>query len=389
MHYKNRLQSILRVRNLVHYSIFSCAICFLCSKNNFQKLSTQAQRTFSKNAQNWKQYLDQHTKPLWGHTQLNLRVTQGGFYNFYWPLPFEKSFIKDTKGNQPNILCHHARWNKNPMKELMALDSVFITILRNPVTQFESTFSYMGFAHLFGIETGRDSIEAFITDPNGIMAKFANSSPAENVFPYLNLLKNGQFFDLGLDSIYFHDEEKVNMAIDEIARNFNLVLLMEYFDESLVLLANEACWDVRDVVYFKLNQRKSADKEDKFSNELVEKIRLWNRADVLLYDYFNKTFWNQIKKLGSAFKADVERLRYYNEVLRESCLVPGEYNTKAYTKQARPVRGYALKENLDTPLKTLCEKMITNELDYLQLLTGRHSCMYHLLQQGLQKCDLL
>ena len=257
------------------------------------------------------------------------------------------------------------------MKELMALDSVFITILRNPVTQFESTFSYMEFAHLFGIETGRDSIEAFIADPNGIMTKFANSSPAENVFPYLNLLKNGQFFDLGLDSIYFHDEEKVNTAIDEIARNFNLVLLMEYFDESLVLLANEACWDVRDVVYFKLNQRKSADKEDKFSNELVEKIRMWNRADVLLYDYFNKTFWNQIKKLGSVFKADVERLRYYNEVLRESCLVPGVYNTKAYTKQARPVRGYALKENLDTPLKTLCEKMITNELDYLQLLTGR------------------
>ena len=99
----------------------------------------------------------------------------------------------------------------------MALDSVFITILRNPVTQFESTFSYMGFAHLFGIETGRDSIEAFITDPNGIMAKFANSLLAENVFPYLNLLKNGQFFDLRLDIIHFHDEEKVNMAIDEIA----------------------------------------------------------------------------------------------------------------------------------------------------------------------------
>ena len=147
----------------------------------------------------------------------------------------------------------------------------------------------MGFAHLFGIETGRDSIAAFITDPNGIMAKFANSSPAENAFPYLNLLKNGQFFDLGLDSIYFHDEEKVNMAIDEIARNFNLVLLMEYFDESLVLLANEACWDVRDVVYFKLNQRKSADKEDKFSNELVEKIRLWNRADVLPVSYTHLT----------------------------------------------------------------------------------------------------
>lgn len=30
---------------------------------------------------------------------------------------------------------------------------------------------------------------------------------------------------------------------------------MEYFDESLVLLKRELCWDLDDVVYFKLNQR--------------------------------------------------------------------------------------------------------------------------------------
>ena len=46
-------------------------------------------------------------------------------------------------------------------------------------------------------------------------------------------------------------------------------------------------------------------KKANFLTNSLTKIRLWNRADVLLYDYFNKTFWNQIKKLGSAFKADV------------------------------------------------------------------------------------
>ena len=47
----------------------------------------------------------------------------------------------------------------------------------------------------------------------------------------------------------------IKKHIDELAEKIDLVLIMEYFDESLVLLKRELCWDLDDVVYFKLNQR--------------------------------------------------------------------------------------------------------------------------------------
>ena len=299
---------------------------------------------------------------------LTFALPHDGFYNFFWPLSFEKSFIADLKGKKPNILCNHARWNKQTMKELMEQDTVFITILRNPVSQFESTFSYMEFAHLLGIKGTTDPLATFFEDPVRIMAKISDISASGSVASYLNLLRNGQSFDLGLESAQFFIEEKTNDAITELDGSFNLVLMMEYFDESLVLLARELCWDIRDVAYFKLNQRRSPDVKTKLSNQLVQKIGKWNRADVLLYDYFNRTFWKKVEKLGTAFWSDVNLLRHYNKVLEDACLLPGEHYVKAYRKQSKEIRGYGLKNNLEPHLKLLCEKMITNEIDYIEYL---------------------
>ena len=299
---------------------------------------------------------------------LTVALPQHGFYNFFWPLSFEKSFTADLRGKRPNILCNHARWNKHTMKEFMPQDTVFITILRNPVSQFESTFSYMEFAQLLGIKSTKNPLATFFEDPNRTMGKISDLSASGSVVPYLNLLRNGQSFDLGMKSAQFFIDEETNNAISELDSSFDLVLMLEYFDESLVLLARELCWDIRDVVYFKLNQRKSSDLKTNLSDELVQEIRQWNRADVLLYNHFNQTFWNKVEKLGSAFWTDVDRLKYYNKVLEEACLRPGEHYAKAYAKQSKEIRGYSLKKNLEPQLKLLCGKMITNEIDYVEYL---------------------
>lgn len=254
------------------------------------------------------------------------------------------------------------------MKELMGQDTVFITILRNPFTQFESTFSYMEFAHLLGIKSTKDPFLTFFEDPSRTMTKISDLSASGSVVPYLNLLRNGQSFDLGLGSEQFFIEEKTSNAIAELDRSFDLVLVMEYFDESLVLLARELCWDIRHVAYFKLNQRKSSDVKTKLSDDLVQKIRQWNSADALLYDNFNRTFWKKVENLGAEFWIDVSRLKHYNKVLEDACLLSGEHYTKTYTKQSKEIGGYGLKNNLDPDLKLLCEKMITNEIDYLEYL---------------------
>lgn len=62
-------------------------------------------------------------------------------------------------------------------------------------------------------------------------------------------------FDLGLQHKYYNDPATIRKHINDLAEKIDLVLIMEYFDESLVLLKRELCWDLDDVVYFKLNQR--------------------------------------------------------------------------------------------------------------------------------------
>ena len=133
------------------------------------------------------------------------------------------------------------------MKELMEKDTVFITILRNPVSQFESTFSYVEFAQLLGIKATKDPLVTFREDPGKTMAKISDLSTSGSVIPYLNLLRNGQSFDLGSESVKFFIKEASD-TITELDSSFNLVLMMEYFDESLGLLASELCWDIRECI---------------------------------------------------------------------------------------------------------------------------------------------
>ena len=72
-----------------------------------------------------------------------------------------------------------------------------------------------------------------------------------------------------------------------LKQEFDLVMLMEYFDESLVLLKRRFCWKMEDILYFELNERMGIEKQD-VTSQVREQIRKWNSADVLLYDAFNQ-----------------------------------------------------------------------------------------------------
>ena len=71
------------------------------------------------------------------------------------------------------------------------------------------------------------------------------------------------------------------------------MMLMEYFDESLVLLKRQLCWKMEDILFFKLNERVQKEKQH-ISNQVRGQIKKWNSADVLLYDEFNQTLWRPV-----------------------------------------------------------------------------------------------
>ena len=82
-------------------------------------------------------------------------------------------------------------------------------------------------------------------DINQYAELYAGQNVTRN--PQTIIGKNQQLWDLGTTSLEMEDMETVEEQIARYDSQFDLVLIMEYFDESLVLLAELLCWDLSQV----------------------------------------------------------------------------------------------------------------------------------------------
>ena len=236
----------------------------------------------------------------------------------------------------------------------MSKTAAFITILRDPVTNFESVFYYMEIAHACGIR-GNDNID--------MITKFLSSSCFQRLSGSTTLIKNGMLFDLGLSASEHRDMNVVKKHIENLAKRFQLVLIMEYFDESLVLLKRCFCWKLEDVAYFPF--LKSATKRKQLPLEIKKKIRNWSKGDMMLYNYFNRTFWQRVANEGKGFFEEVEQLRKLNQELRRKC-TDGEYTHLGHAQTYSHVTSFKLKKNVGANNKARCCRMLRSEVSYIR-----------------------
>lgn len=286
--------------------------------------------------------------------------------SFHWPLRFEVSYAT-TFGGAPHILCNHARYNRAPMHFLFPKESTrYITMLRDPPAQLESVFNYYDiYRKTFQPQSSTMTpLESFFQN----ITFYRSSRVLDGLGVDLNLLKNPSLFDLGLDREYHENLTMVQDYIRFLQQEFDLVMLMEYFDESLVLLKRQLCWKMEDILFFKLNERVQKEKQ-RISNQVREQIKKWNSADVLLYDVFNQTLWQKIMKEGPDFFEDLSIFKKEKEAMKNKCLRKGKFLTKLWAW--KKVQGYKLKTNISKELNTTCTKMTMNELKYLSYLQRR------------------
>ncbi|XP_066932720.1 galactose-3-O-sulfotransferase 2-like [Clytia hemisphaerica] len=297
-------------------------------------------------------------------------------YHFLWPNKFRFSAVADTF-TRPNILANHARYSREAMNRVFPrLSTFYVTILRNPVSQFESSFQYFSFAYMLNIQEKPDPMKYFLDNP---VSNDAIVSTARK-YPSLNLIRNPLFYDLGLDYGDFNNETIVNNAINTLSHDFDLVLLTEHFDESLTLLRRRLCWQIDDVVYFKLNERLNKNRPSKpMLNETIMKIEKWNNADMALYRYFERKFWREVDKEGPDFYDDVSKLKARRKYYSDIC-IEDEAVEEAYSQVY--VKGYKMRTIIDGDLKFKCELMLRNEIKFLNLFKSRYAEWHDKVEQG-------
>lgn len=110
-----------------------------------------------------------------------------------------------------------------------------------------------------------------------------------------------------------HDKELLEIELAKIKSEFTLVLVLEMFDESLVLMKRLLNWSFIDIVY---SQKNVYTKPKSFLNaQQKEKIRQSEDLDFHVYDYFLHEITRKIRDAGRDF---YDELYYFKEVLRQA-----------------------------------------------------------------------
>ena len=220
-----------------------------------------------------------------------------------------------------DILAVHVRYNRVEMDKFMKKGTKYISVIREPSAQWESAFAQFKFQEAFKAaavpKIPEESWIATFLDRPQFYREILRDLWYENVVGRRwYYAQNSQIFDLGLNTDIQVDEEMINATIESLEKEFDLILLTEYFDESLLILKKQFCWDYTDILYSSKNIRTS--RRTLTENE-KHKIQKWNYADVLLYQHFNQTLWSKIGKYGSEFSKDLDHFRELNHIINKQC----------------------------------------------------------------------
>ena len=235
--------------------------------------------------------------------------------DMHWPAPLKLNQLSSlVKSDEAKIFVSHIRFNKGPVNSVFPKpEAKYITIVRHPVSQFKSAWVYYSISKLTQIPD--NTLNTFLKSSDAlqeIQRRLENTKFPERFFHF----SNSNLYDMGLEQENIQNLKLVESYIDKMEREFDLVMITEYFDESLILLKRLLCWEFQDIVYIKLRSKKKKINSEK---EVEKNILTWNRADAILYDHFNKTFWSKVREAGSTFDEELKTFRRINQEYQESC----------------------------------------------------------------------
>ena len=100
-----------------------------------------------------------------------------------------------------------------------------------------------------------------------------------------NWIYNSILFDFGMNPEDYGNKKKLQNLISEIDQTFDLIMILEDFNESMVLLKNGLSWNYEDLLSVKLNVHNERTKT-LISEMAKNTLRKWLMESYLFYDYF-------------------------------------------------------------------------------------------------------
>eukprot|EP00058_Branchiostoma_floridae_P021238 XP_002606728.1 hypothetical protein BRAFLDRAFT_82368 [Branchiostoma floridae] len=232
----------------------------------------------------------------------------------------DKSVCEEALGNY-TLIINHAIMNKSAMDRLMAPGTRYIGIVRHPLEHFRSMFFYEN-------QPNRDKVNPLGKYLDGKVNYHPGRSGMGKLGKPVSLQKNFQAYTLGFPRKLFGSRNK--SEIDETVRTvgswYSIVLITEYWEESLVLLRRTFCWTLHDILHTtrRVHSLNNPLKSVPLTDKQKETHRKISPMDYLIYEYFNRTFWERAAKEGPDFWDEVAYFKTLNLEVNHHCELSGE-----------------------------------------------------------------
>ena len=229
--------------------------------------------------------------------------------NEFGPKIDPRVLIEHARGQQFNILCNHLVFNAQEVAAYIPSSAFRFGILRDPLSQALSALQYYTTYYLNPGTTmwsavrkyARDPVKGFLDNPH----EFCNERSAYET--QRCTLDNRMSMDLGFDTSRMfqskRNKTKIQEFVSQIERQFDLMLISEYFDESMVLLRRYLHWQMKDIIYLRVNAAVAENKSKYVWRRDVQPdtiqlrtFKQWAAVDIALYEHFLPEFLKKIKK---------------------------------------------------------------------------------------------
>ncbi|XP_047497908.1 galactosylceramide sulfotransferase-like [Penaeus chinensis] len=242
-----------------------------------------------------------------------------------------------TQDGRFDMFLVHTRFHQGNAEKVMREGAAWVTMLREPASHFQSLWNFYGLQkHL------KMNLSELLELP------YAKANDKRRLHKFgLNM----QMFDLGFDPTQVPSEDDLRAEFDRLNRRFDLVMILERFDESLVLLKHLLCWTTDDIAYLKINELGNRAKYN-FTAEDKARVRALSTLDNALYDYFSKRFDDKVRHFGKTkMKWELEQLQKANDFLQRNC--------------------FGITKLKDAKVLTLCKDLKSKEKSFLNDMRRR------------------
>ncbi|KAK2173318.1 hypothetical protein NP493_884g02000 [Ridgeia piscesae] len=268
-----------------------------------------------------------------------------GRNNLGWPEPLDPGMYRPSKTGTYNILCEHTILTLPHMADIMPNDTMFITGIRDPFEHMKSAFHYFNIQGV-GAVNGSNPLTEYLRHLDkydAIYKAVGNKRRSGYCVPaHLSMTQNSIAFDLGFPTGFAKgtkDQTRNATAVQEwldmLDKRMDFVLIVEYFDMSLVMLRRTLRWNTKDILYIRRNTQ-SYKVAQKIDEQLLRNYKVWSHVDYLLYDQFNKTLWQKVAQQSDDFW---DECRDFDSVLnktREFCNAEKHRRNESLQFPAKP-----------------------------------------------------